>query len=118
MKTDTINTRYRKHIDLNPNTPSTGTVTFYDGQIIDADKPDDIWEDQFIEIADCRGKVKLHRASYDTQEDWLNKVTELHKALSNYLEYLKLKNRIETLKTELDQLCTEYNETTGQTPEN
>ena len=88
---DKIVTRYKHTAMLNGNTPSTGSITVYDGQIIEEDKKDP-WEHQFIEVTDCHNKIRLHRASYDTQEDWLEKVTMLKQTIDDYYEHLRSKH--------------------------
>lgn len=90
MNIDEINTGYRSHSELNENTPSTGTITCYDGTIVDCEtkKP---WLSQFIEIADCHTKCRLHRGSYDSPQDWTKKVDILCKEIEKYREYLHKK---------------------------
>ena len=89
---DKIVTRYKKLTELNDATPSTGTVVCYDGQIIEEDEKEP-WESQFIEISDCHSKARLHRASYDTDRDWLWKVRCLHQAIGQYYSHLYEKYR-------------------------
>lgn len=83
-----ISTYYKVHTELNGMTPSTGTVTCYDGVIIDGSKKDEPWRSQFIELADCHSKARIHRASYDTDGDWLMKVKCLKEAIEHYYEHL------------------------------
>lgn len=84
---DKIVTRFKKQVWLNDDTPSTGSVVCYDGQIIEDDKSEP-WESQFIEISDCHSKSRLHRASYDTDKDWLMKVRDLHAVITEYYDHL------------------------------
>ena len=91
---DKIVTRFKNHTELNGDTPSTGAVVCYDGQIIEDNKPEP-WESQFIEISDCHSKARLHRASYDSDRDWLVKVRTLHQAVSEYYDHLYKKYKTE-----------------------
>lgn len=84
---DKIVTRFKTHVELNGATPSTGTIVCYDGQIIEDDKPEP-WESQFIELADCHSKARIHRASYDTDRDWLNKVRTMKQVIDQYYDHL------------------------------
>lgn len=96
MNTDYTITRFKTHTELNGNTPSTGAVVCYDGQIVERNKDKtEPWESQFIEISDCHSKARLHRATYDTDRDWLVKVKTLHQAISEYYEHLYKKYKIE-----------------------
>lgn len=90
MKVDEISTRYREHVELNGNTPSTGDITCYDGVIIDA-KDETEHESQSITISDCFSRVRIHRASYDTDDDWLRKVCILYDAIGRYKTHLEEK---------------------------
>ncbi|MBO5004770.1 MAG: hypothetical protein J6D03_05930 [Clostridia bacterium] len=84
-----LKTRYKTFDELNDDTPSTGSICCYDGIIIyPEDEKEPEWEDQFIEIADCHNKVRLHRATYDTQEDWIDKVAKIKKSIDNYYYHL------------------------------
>ncbi len=84
---DQIVTRYKRHTELNGATPSTGTITCYDGIIVDG-KTKEEWEDQFIEITDCHNKVRLHRGSYDDDQAWLMKVHTLRREINEYYDHL------------------------------
>ena len=87
---DTCTTYYKEHIELNGATPSTGDITCYDGVIVDVDenKP---YPSQSITISDCHTRVRLHRGSYDSDEDWLRKVQTLHQAITRYMWHLEEK---------------------------
>lgn len=91
MRTDKLKTRFKEHVELNGPTPSTGDITCYDGLIIDQTGKEDDYESQSISISDCHTKVRLHRGSYDTEEDWLRKVQTLHDAIGRYREHLEKK---------------------------
>lgn len=65
-------TRYKTTVDLNEeNSPYTGSITCYDGEIIyDDGKP---FQEQFVEIADCHNKVRIHRGHCQNESDYVNK---------------------------------------------
>lgn len=83
---------YKKHIELNPPTsPSTGTITIYDGVDIwidDKDGSKSEVENRFIEITDCYNKIRLHQSRFDTKKDWIDKLMRLQDTIDNYLVFL------------------------------
>ena len=87
---DKVTTYYKEHTELNGATPSTGDITCYDGVIIDTDE-NKSYPSQSITISDCHTRVRLHRGSYDSDEDWLWKVRAMHDALGRYREHLEQK---------------------------
>ena len=87
---DTCITDYKEHVELNDATPSTGDITCYDGVIVDADE-NKSYPSQSITVSDCHARVRLHRGSYDSDEDWLRKVRILHEAIGRYREHLEQK---------------------------
>lgn len=66
--------------------PSTGSVVAYDGIVKD-------WEGEyrstFLQIGDCFGKVKLHKASYDTMEDFIEKMKKLRTIIDEFIDHLE-----------------------------
>ena len=82
--------RYNKRVWLNPETSdSTGSVVLFDGQVksVDGKRYDDI----FIEIADCRNKIRLHKNPEESDTDFINKMYCLEGELTNFIERLKRK---------------------------
>lgn len=77
--------RYIDRVWLNADdSPSTGSVVAYDG-------PDN-WasgeRSQFLEIADCHNKVRLHRSKLDTVADFAAKVRRLAEAAGRFADHL------------------------------
>jgi len=81
-----IITRYREHVDLNPDTASTGSITCYDGEVTYDNKP---FQDMFVEIADCHGKIKIHRATYDNVCDYHRKLLTMITTLTKYANHIR-----------------------------
>ena len=42
----------------------------------------------FLEIADCRNKIRLHLTSDDTREDFIQKMKILRTEIDLFIEYL------------------------------
>lgn len=84
-----IKTFYNKRIWLNDeNCPSTGSMVAYDGlEIIDSKS----YINQYLKISDCYHIIKLHRAKYDTEKDFLNKLILMRNELNLYIEHLQNK---------------------------
>lgn len=87
---DIVTTYYKEHTELNGATPSTGDITCYDGVIVDADE-NKSYPSQSITISDCHARIRLHRGSYDSDEDWLRKVQKFHQAITRYMWHLEEK---------------------------
>lgn len=64
---------------------STGSITIYDGPSSWNKKE----KAQFIEVADCHVKARLHRTKLDTKEMWLEKVETMINSLEEYKDFLK-----------------------------
>jgi len=80
---------YSKRKWLNPDGHSaSASVVAYSGQ--------GHWEEHgeraiwtFLEIADCHGKVRLHKAQFDTMEDYTNKLALLRDEIDRFIKHLK-----------------------------
>ena len=71
---------------LNPkNSRSTGSIVCFDGMTEFCEGLD---RDSFIEIADCRGKVKLHKSSDDSSEEFIYKLTLLRDEIDRFIDHL------------------------------
>lgn len=81
-------TRYKELTELNGDCPSTGSILCYDGNTEYDDGP---FQNQFIEVQDCHNKIRLHRSCFDSEFDWLCKVSKMIQALQRYHDHL-LKN--------------------------
>lgn len=55
---------------------STGSVVAFLGRV-NWGKGNGESDEAYLEVADCRGKVKLHRAGHDTLEDFEQKMRTL-----------------------------------------
>ena len=83
---------YNKRTWLNAeNSDSTGSVVAFDGQVTDLDTGKK-YPQRFLEIADCRHKIRLHQTSDDTKEDFLTKMKLLQEELTLFIMYLEENN--------------------------
>lgn len=46
-----------------------------------------------LEISSCHDKVRLHKTSDQTKEDWIKQMEKLHSHIGSYLEFLKSQSR-------------------------
>lgn len=65
---------------------STGSVVCFDGMTEFSEGTD---RDSFIEIADCRGKVRLHKSSDDSSEEFIFKLTLLRYEIDRFINHLR-----------------------------
>ncbi len=78
---------YKSVIQLNPDdSPSTGSLVCYDGDIEYSD--DGVQPCIFVEIADCHDKVRLHKAHTDTTEDFIDKIDAIIRQLTYFRKHL------------------------------
>jgi len=78
---------YSKRLWLNQeNSPSTGAVVAYHGAAN--------WKDgevcTFLELSDCHGKVRLHKAKTDSTEDFIRKLRKLAGFAHAFADFLEL----------------------------
>ncbi len=79
---------YNKRTWLNSDkSDSTGSVVAFDGKVTYKGK---YLDERFLEIADCRSKIRLHQTSDDTKEDFLVKIKLLKTEIEQFIEYLEL----------------------------
>ena len=79
---------YSKREWLNKNdSPSTGSVVAYCGQIAYGNMPKE--DAAFLEVSDCHGKVRLHRTTIDTTQEFIEKLELLRDTISDFIAYLK-----------------------------
>lgn len=82
---------YNKRIWLNDETKdSTGSVVAFDGLITDLDTGAR-YEQRFLEISDCRRKIRLHQSSDDSKEDFIKKMKLLHSTVHDFINHLEHK---------------------------
>lgn len=78
---------YNRRIWLNTlESDSTGSVVAFDGFVTYGDSEA---ASTFIEIADCKHKIRLHLTSDDTKEDFIRKMELLNSELGMFINYLK-----------------------------
>lgn len=81
---------YNKRTWLNSDkSDSTGSIVAYDGMVTDLDT-NNKYVQRFLEISDCSKKVRLHKTSDDTDEDFLNKMILLRNEIELFIQYLQL----------------------------
>lgn len=79
---------YSDRLWLNKNeSPSTGSVVAFDGTVKEEDGTE--WRSTFLQIGDCYGKVKLHKACYDTQQDFIEKMKKLRGVIDKFIHHLE-----------------------------
>lgn len=84
-------TRYCKRVWLNrQECPSTGSVVCHDGTYNYGDEK--TTPDTFIEIADCRNKIRLHQSVLDTKEDFVCKLKILKDQIEMFIAHLENSN--------------------------
>lgn len=80
---------YNRRIWLNSeNSRSTGSVVCFDGQTEFSEGVD---RDSFIEISDCHGKVRLHKASDDNVAEFIQKLSVMRNEIDCFINHLKTK---------------------------
>jgi len=78
---------YNKRTWLNSEScDSTGSIVAFDGKVTDSKKE---YEQRFLEIADCRNKVRLHKTSDDTNEDFLTKMKLIKSEIEQFINHLE-----------------------------
>lgn len=80
---------YNRRIWLNPeNSRSTGSLVCFDGITEFSDGTD---RDSFIEIADCHGKVRLHKLNDDSVTEFIQKLSAIRNEIDFFINHLKTK---------------------------
>lgn len=80
---------YNKRTWLNSiESDSTGSVVCYDGEVTDLDTFRK-YPQTFIEIADCRRKIRLHMNSDDTREMFIDKMKLLKEEIELFIDHLE-----------------------------
>lgn len=80
---------YNRRIWLNSeNSRSTGSMVCFDGNTEFSDGPA---RDTFIEIADCRTKVRLHKSSDDSVSDFIQKLSVMRNEIDSFINHLRTK---------------------------
>lgn len=80
---------YNKRIWLNSRkSDSTGSVVAFDGFVTDIDTKNE-YTQRFLEIADCKCKVRLHQTSDDTKADFIKKMKILKREVELFINHLE-----------------------------
>lgn len=80
--------RYNSRTWLNSlNSDSTGSVVAFDGDVM-------LWNKEptlsvFLEISDCRNKVRLHMNEDDSKENFIQKMTILKDEIQLFINHLE-----------------------------
>lgn len=78
---------YNRRIWLNPESSrSTGSLVCFDGK---TEFSDGIERDSFIEIADCRGKVRIHKSSDDSVTEFVQKLSAMRNEIDSFINHLQ-----------------------------
>lgn len=78
---------YNKRTWLNnTKSDSTSTIVAYDGYVTYKNKPTPY---RFLEISDCKNKIRLHQNTDDTKSDYVNKIKLLRDELTKYILFLQ-----------------------------
>lgn len=70
------------------NSDSTASVVAFDGEVTDIDTGKK-YPQTFLEIADCKSKVRLHLTSDDTRELFLEKMKQLKREIELFISHLE-----------------------------
>jgi hypothetical protein len=83
---------YNSRTWLNPlDSDSTGSVVAYDGEVTDLDTGKK-YPQTFLEISDCRNKVRLHLTSDDRKELFIEKMKQLNYEIELFIKHLEKTN--------------------------
>lgn len=78
---------YNRRTWLNPiESDNTGSIVTFDGKVTYDNKQED---STFIEIADCRNKIRLHLTTDDTKEDFIKKMKLLRNEIELFIKHLE-----------------------------
>ena len=70
-----------------PDSPSTGNVVAYDGELVDYDN--EPYHSMYLCVSDCHVSAKLHRAYYDTDQEFINKMKSIRDVLNDFIAHLE-----------------------------
>ena len=78
---------YNKRTWLSPDTyDHTSSVVAFEGEVTYKDKR---LRDAFLEVSDCRNKIRLHLTSDDTIYSFTERIRLLRDELNLFIEYLE-----------------------------
>ena len=70
----------------NDKSSSTSSVVCFDGMV---DSMDGFYRRMYLEIADCRNKIKLHQSYSETDEEFINKLKKLRNEIDSFINHLE-----------------------------
>lgn len=81
--------KYNKRVWLNTElSSSTGSLCcFYGKTRWRTNEPEEL--DVFLEIGDCRNKVRIHKCSDDSIEEYITKLKLISTEINQYVEFLE-----------------------------
>lgn len=89
-------THYIKRVWLNAeNSPSTGSIVVFDGELLDHDNS--VYRSTFFRLSDCHVSANIHKASYDTDKEFIEKMEIARNTLNDFIEHLKKQYKNETI---------------------
>ena len=78
---------YNKRTWLNPTeSDSTGSIVAFSGNVTHEGK---LLDEAFLEISDCKNKVRLHLTTDDSIEDFINKIKLLKKEIELFINHIE-----------------------------
>jgi hypothetical protein len=78
---------YSKRTWLNPEySASTGSIVAFHGKTTYGQCDPELTT--FLEIADCHGKVKIHKIKIDSMEDYIIKLRTLSEEIEDFADFL------------------------------
>lgn len=85
------NTKYINRVWLNePDSPSTGSVVAYDGDVNDYDNK--AYRSTFLRVSDCHVSVNIHKAVYDSPKEFITKMKKMRDVLNDFIKHLETEN--------------------------
>lgn len=82
--------RYVERVWLNPDMSDlTGSIVCFDGIVTDFEGKN--YPETFGEIADCHRKVRIHKTSDSTNEEFLFKLRSLRNEITKFITHLENK---------------------------
>lgn len=81
------NTKFVKKVWLNKeDSPSTGNIVAYDGMVYNIDNT--FVPTTFFRVSDCHVSANIHKAVYDTDEEFIEKMQKIRNTLNEFIAYL------------------------------
>lgn len=81
-------TKFIKRVWLNePDSASTGNVVAYDGELMDYDNQ--LFHSTFFRVSDCHVSANIHKASYDTDQEFIDKMKRVRDVLNEFIAHLE-----------------------------